>query len=162
MYKSKNRSTVKKGMKRFVAGTGWAKISWETKTEKTYSKQIDEDGMVKNPDKDIEDTREYGCNEFEPLNFFNVFVAPNSPSWAKSNYMIVRYFKPFEDLKKDGKYDLSKLFDKPNYTTFDNYNNSRNKVVNSQMTFQSDETVKTATIYELLIVTGKQIGRAHV
>lgn len=131
-----------------VAGTGWAKISWETKTEKTYSKQIDEDGMVKNPDKDVEDTREYGCNEFEPLNFFNVFVAPNSPSWAKSNYMIVRYFNPFEDLKKDGKYDLSKLFDKPNYTTFDNYNNSRNKVVNSQMTFQSDETVKTATIYE--------------
>jgi hypothetical protein len=131
-----------------VAGTGWAKQSWETKKEVVYNKQIDEDGMVKNPDKDEKTEYEKGYNCFEPLNFFNVFIAPNAPSWGKANYIIVRYFKPFEELKNNPNYDLKKLYDQPQTIGFSNQNNSRNRIVNEKTLFQEDKTVKTATIYE--------------
>lgn len=130
-----------------VAGTGWAKISWEVRDEKIYSKQIDEDGMVKNPDKDKADSFETGCNEFDPTNFFNVFVAPNSPSWAKAPYIIVRYFKPFYELENNPNYNLSELSETPKDITFGGQNNSRNRIVN-QMNVGGDDSVKTATIYE--------------
>lgn len=141
-----------------VAGTGWAKVSWELKTKEVYSKQIDEEnGMVVNPGQDFKDTKEYGCNEFEPTNFFNVFVSPNSPSWAKANYIIVRYFKPFHELKENGNYDLDKLYDKPVTTDFDVNNNARNRIVNEQTFIQEDETVPTATIYECYERRGNKI-----
>lgn len=131
-----------------VAGTGWAKISWETKKEKTYSKKTDEDGMVEDASKDVVEESEYGCNQFEPTNFFNVFVAPNSPSWAKANYIIVRYFKPFEELKNNKNYNLEELFDAPNTTMFETKNSSRNRIINERSFFAQDKTVKTATVYE--------------
>lgn len=129
-----------------VAGTGWAKVSWEVKSEKIYNKQTDDEGMIKNPDKDEVTDYEYGCNVFEPLNFFNVFVAPNSPSWAKAPYIIVRYFKTFEELKKKD-YDLSGLDDSPKYSDSESYNLSRDRLVNQKST-ANDDTVQTATVYE--------------
>lgn len=131
-----------------VAGTGWAKVSWETKKKRIYSKQYDDDGMVKNPDKDEYEEREVGYNNYEPLNFFNVFADLNAPSWAKQNYMIVRSFKPFHELEKNPNYNLNDIFDSPKTTDFSNQNQARNRVVNGQTIFTSDDTVQTATIYE--------------
>lgn len=132
-----------------VAGTGWAKNSWEVKKKVIFKKQIDDDGMVKNPDKDEKTEKTYGCNQFEPLNFFNVFVSPGAPSWAKSNYIIVRYFKPFHELKDNPNYDLSKINDTPNTElTLDTNNKARNRVVNDNSFFGADSTVQTATVYE--------------
>lgn len=131
-----------------VAGTGWAKVSWEVKEEVIFNKQTDNTGMVVNPDKDEKTSYEYGCNNFEPLNFFNVFVAPNSPSWAKAPYIIVRYFKPFEQLKENKNYDLSKLDSNGKDVTFEQYNKSRNRIINANTETGNDTTVKTATIYE--------------
>jgi hypothetical protein len=131
-----------------VAGTGWSKISWEVKKDKQYNKQIDDEGMVKNPDKDESTEYEYGCNNFEPLNFFNVFVAPNSPSWARAPYIIVRHYKPFTELENDPKYDVKKLDGSPAIGQFDIYNQARNRVVNNTNSQDRDSTVDTATIYE--------------
>lgn len=131
-----------------VAGTGWAKVSWEVKDEKVYSKEIDDEGMVKNPDKDKEDTFQKGCNQFDPTNFFNVFVAPNSPSWGKAPYIIVRYFKPFYELENNSNYNLDQLLDTPKDITFGGQNNARNRIINEKTMFGADSTVKTATIYE--------------
>lgn len=132
-----------------VAGTGWAKASWETQDEVSYSKEIDEDGMVEDPDKDTETTEKgRGYNCFEPLNFFNVFVSKNSPSWAKSNYIIIRYYKPFYELEKNSNYNLSDLDDSPAPLVFNNQNNARNRIVNEKEIAPADDTVKTATIYE--------------
>lgn len=130
-----------------VAGTGWGKASWEVKKEKIYEKEMDDDGLPKNVDKDKVTSYEYGCNVLEPLNFFNVFVSPNSPSWGKASYIIVRYFKDFEELKGNSNYDLNKLDDKPKYSDYETYNQSRNKVSNQQSQAH-DKTVKTATVYE--------------
>jgi hypothetical protein len=131
-----------------IAGTGWAKVSWEVKDEKVYSKQTDENGMVKNPDKDKEDSFQYGCNSFDPTNFFNVFVAPNSPSWAKAPYMIARYFKPFYELENNKNYNLDDLKDTAQTGNFDSQNSARNRIVNEKTFSSSDTTVKAATIYE--------------
>lgn len=131
-----------------AAGTGWGKISWEVKTEKVYKKQIDGEGMIKNPDKDEVDEFERGYNCFEPLNFFNVFVSPGSPSWGKASYIIVRYFKPFHELESDGKYNLKDLSDSPADAYFDGNNEARNRIVNDKLPLSQDETVPTATIYE--------------
>lgn len=131
-----------------VAGTGWAKVSWETKTKKTYSKSIDEQGMIKNPGKDNVEEADKGYNCFEPINFFNVFISPNAPSWSKANYIIVRYFKPFYELENNKNYNLTELFDKPKTISFDNQNNARNRIINEKQMFHNDDTVQTATIYE--------------
>lgn len=132
-----------------VAGTGWAKASWETKDDVIYSKEIDDEGMVKNPDKDKETTeKDKGCNQFEPLNFFNVFPAKNAPSWGKLPYLIVRYYKPFFELEKNSNYNLSDLNDEPSPLNFNSQNNARNRIVNDRQITPGDASVKTATIYE--------------
>lgn len=140
-----------------IAGTGWAKVSWEYKDKQTYSKMTDDDGMVINPDKDSKETKEYGCNSFDPQNFFNVFVSPNVPSWAKANYIIVRSYKPFDDLRNDPKYELNKLHSKPDTTEFSTDNNARNRIVNAQTLLMNDDTVETATIYECYERRGNKI-----
>jgi hypothetical protein len=131
-----------------VAGTGWGKASWEVKKDTQFNKQIDDEGMVENPEKDEKTETDYGCNNFEPLNFFNVFVAPNSPSWAKAPYIIVRHYKPFTELENDPKYDTSKHDGKPEIGQFDINNQARNRVVNNTNTQDRDTSVDTATIYE--------------
>lgn len=131
-----------------VAGTGWAKVSWEVKEEKVYTKKTDDDGSVVEPDKDKVDSFEYGCNQFDPTNFFNVFVAPNSPSWSKAPWIIVRYFKPFYELENNKNYKLDDLSDTPKDITFGGQNNARNRVVNEKSLFGGDSSVKIATIYE--------------
>lgn len=60
----------------------------------------------------------------------------------------MRYFKPFSELEKNPNYNLKDLFDAPKTITFDNQNNARNRVINEKTLFQTDSTVKTATIYE--------------
>lgn len=131
-----------------VAGTGWGKVSWEVKKKVNYSKKTDDEGMVVEADKDVKEETEVGYNCFEPTNFFNVFVAPNSPSWSKANYIIVRYFKPFYELEDNKNYNLDELFDQPKTITFNNQNNARNRIINEKQMIAADPTVKTATIYE--------------
>lgn len=139
-----------------VAGTGWAKVSWELKKERQYNKKTDDDGMVVDPGKDEYEDTEYGCNVYEPLNFFNVFVAPNSPSWAKAPYIIVRYYKTFEELKGNTNYSLDGVENKPKFRDNETYNLSRNRLANQQ-TLAQDKTVDTATVYECYEMTEKGI-----
>lgn len=140
-----------------IAGTGWAKVSWETKKEEIYNKQTDDEGMIINPDKDEKTEYDDGCNQFEPLNFFNVFVAPNSPSWAKAPYMIVRSFKPFEQLKDNPNYNLELLDGNGKDVNFEQFNIARNRVVNTNSNVATDQTVKTATIYECFERKGSRV-----
>ena len=133
-----------------VAGTGWAKAGWSYKKEEIYSREYDEKGMIDDMSK--EKVKEYprGCNTFEPVNFFNVFLSDNSTSFGKTKYQIVRYFKSIDDLKADPSLDQSKvdlLNTSEDRGDFDLYNQARNRLVN-QHKVDSDETVPTATIFE--------------
>lgn len=133
-----------------VAGTGFAKASWLFKEEKKYNRLYGEDGFVKDMSKEKVRTEKGGCNDFEPVNFFNVFIGDNATSYNKAKYVIVRYFKSIDDLKADPNLsNVDKLAKQADRGTFDQYNQARNRVVNENRTDENDETVPTATVFEV-------------
>lgn len=132
-----------------VAGTGFGKASWEYGAKKKYSREYDENGFPKDMGKEKVKTIKKGHNTFEPINFFNVFVANQSVSFAKSKYVIVRYFKSIDELKANDAYsNVDKLSTTTERGNFDIHNQSRNRLVNENKTDNNDETVPTATIFE--------------
>lgn len=133
-----------------VAGTGFAKASWCFHEKKRYNRMYTSDGYVKDMGKEKVTTQKKGYNDFEPVNFFNVFVGNNATSYAKSKYVIARYFKSIDDLKADPNLsNIDKLEKQADRTQFDVYNQSRNRVVNENRADSHDETVPTATIFEV-------------
>lgn len=133
-----------------VGGTGFAKSYWYYGDKKKYSREYDMNGMVKDMGKEKVKTYKHGMNVFEPLNFFNVFIGENSTSYAKAKYVIVRHFKPLDELKANLTYtNVELLADTQEKGNFDTYNQARNRVVNANKAEEDDETVPTATIYEV-------------
>lgn len=133
-----------------VAGTGFAKAYWQYGDKKVYSRQYDSNGLVADMGKENVKTYKEGKNTFEPINFFNVFIGDNSTSFAKAKYVIVRHFKPIEDIKANSNYkNVELLSDSQVKGNFDTYNQARNRVVNANKAEVNDETVPTATIYEV-------------
>lgn len=132
-----------------VAGTGFAKSYWQYKEKKDYSRIYSSDGLVSDMSKEKVTTKKYGKNVFEPINFFNVFIGDNASSYAKAKYVIVRHFKPLDEIKGNPAYkNVDLLADSQVKGNFDTYNQARNRVVNQNKT-DIDDTVPTATIYEV-------------
>lgn len=132
-----------------VAGTGFAKSYWQYKEKKEYNRLYSEDGLVSDMSKEKVTSKKYGKNVFEPINFFNVFIGDNASSYAKAKYVIVRHFKPLDEIKGNPAYrNVDLLSDTQVKGNFDIYNQARNRVVN-QNKVESDDTVPTATIYEV-------------
>jgi len=133
-----------------VAGTGFAKSYWKFEEDVKYSREYTNDGMVKDMGKEKVTKTKSGYNCFEPINFFNVFIGDNSSSYAKAKYVIVRHFKPLEDVKSNPAYKNTNLIANSQVKgNFDTYNEARNRVVNQNRVDDSDSTVPTATIYEV-------------
>ena len=133
-----------------AAGTGFAKASWDFSTKKTYNRIYDSNGMVADMSKEKVKTEKVGKNTFEPVNFFNVFIGDNSTSYHKAKYVIARYFKAIDELKADSNLsNVDKLDNSADRGTFDQYNQARNRVVNQSTKPEADETVPTATIFEV-------------
>lgn len=129
-----------------VAGTGFAQVPWTVTKEKKRARPVDEFGMV-DLEKEIVKKSERGRNNFEPLNFFNVFISPNAPSFYKANYWIVREFTTKEAAKATGLYtkidDLTES--NQNSSQFSIYNQARNRVMNTRD--QNDQTVDNIVLY---------------
>lgn len=141
-----------------VAGTGFAKSYWYYGDKKAYSRDYDESGMVSDMGKEKIKSYKHGKNVFEPLNFFNVFIGDNSTSFAKAKYVIVRHFKPIDELKNNPAYkNVDKLSNTQEKGNFDTYNQARNRIVNTNKADADDETVPTATIYEVYEKTAEGI-----
>lgn len=139
-----------------VAGTGFAKLCWDYGEKKSYNRIYDESGFVSDMSKEKVKTQKVGKNSFEAVNFFNVFIGDNSTSYHKAKYVIVRYFKSIDDLKADPNLtNVDKLASTADRGTFDQYNQARNRVVNENRTDEQDETVPTATIFEVYENTPK-------
>ena len=132
-----------------VAGTGFAKAGWEHGEETYFSREYTDDGMVKDMGTEKVKKIKKGHNTFEPVNFFNVFIGDNASNYGKAKYVIVRYFKPLDELKANDMYkNVDKLIDTPSKGNFDVHNQARNRLVNETRNDQNDDTVPTATIYE--------------
>jgi hypothetical protein len=133
-----------------VAGTGFAYTPWVYEEKKTYARPFDEDGMITDNTQTIEKTERGGHNDFIPINFFNMFIAPNSVSFFKAPYWIVREYSTIQEARDTGLYDdkalelLRKNVQPDN--SFQSYNNSRNRLVN-QKQVSEDDTVDNIVLY---------------
>jgi hypothetical protein len=109
-----------------VAGTGFAKSYWQYKEKKEYNRLYSEDGLVSDMSKEKVTSKKYGKNVFEPINFFNVFIGDNASSYAKAKYVIVRHFKPLDEIKGNPAYrNVDLLADTQVKGNFDTYNQSK-------------------------------------
>jgi hypothetical protein len=134
-----------------VAGTGYAYAPWLLEEKNSKARGFDENGQMDNSQTVIKKTQT-GRNEFEGVNFYNVFVA-DAPSFFKAPYLIVRGYKPKVDMEIAGLYD-QKALDKCDTDAremtddYQLFNQSRNRVVNSLDTTNIDESVDMITYYE--------------
>lgn len=131
-----------------AAGTGYAMAPWIANSKKSYARAYDEEGIMDNENTIVKKSEE-GRNDFEGINYFNVFPA-DGPSFFKIPYLIVRGFKPLVDMKTSGLYvNLDKV--NTNVTEdaeFQLYNQSRNRIVNELDSTYADDSVKMVTYYE--------------
>lgn len=131
-----------------VAGTGYAIAPWCFNEKKAYARQSDSYGNMDNQNTVVKKLQD-GYNDFEGLNFFNVFPA-DAASFYKAPYLIVRGYKAKVDMEVSGLYkNLERCATAPNKSDFfDTYNVSRNRVVNEQELINQDDSVDTITYYE--------------
>lgn len=80
-----------------VSGTGLAKVPWVTKQKKVYSHPV-KDGVV-DYEKDQVTSFPMGYNDLEPVNIFNVFVAPSASGLYTSPWVIIAERKTLSQLK---------------------------------------------------------------
>lgn len=134
-----------------VPGTGFAKTPWVYEEKKTYARPFDEDGMITDSTQKITKTVKGGHNDFIPINFFNMFIAPNAQSFFSAPYWIVREYTTIPDAEATGLYDkkaLNKLRTNVSQdNTFTEYNRSRNRLVNGKQ-ISEDGTVENIVLYE--------------
>lgn len=139
-----------------VAGTGFAKAGWHYGEHKSYSRIYNDEGQVEDMSKEKVKTTKKGNNTFEPINFFNVFIGDNASNYGKAKYVIVRSFKPIDELKADPRLsNVDRLNNEQIKGNFDTHNQSRNRLVNESKAEQTDDTVPTATVYEVFERTPK-------
>lgn len=132
-----------------VAGTGYAYVPWALEEKVSRARMFDEDtGTMDGENVVVKKTQE-GHNGFEGINFYDVFPA-DAPSWSKMPYLIVRGYKPKVELEATGRYSNLDKCDTGvrDEVERDEYNQSRNRVVNENHAIDKDSTVEMITYYE--------------
>lgn len=141
-----------------VAGTGYAYAPWKFEKKRSYARKFDEDGNMDN-EHVVTKEQATGRNDFQGINFFNVFPA-DGDSFYSVPYLIVRGHKPMVDMKRAGVYQNLDKVDTSGKTDveFEQYNVSRNRVVNEDERTHSDDSVDMVTYYECYERTEKGIA----
>lgn len=130
-----------------VAGTGYAYAPWCFEEKKSYARPFDENGTMDNSKLAVK-KKNTGYNDFEGINFFDVFPADGT-NFFKIPYLIVRGRKPLLDLKMKNLYEnLDKVNTDFKDQEYQSFNEARNRVVNEQDSIYIDDSVKTVTYYE--------------
>ena len=132
-----------------VTGQGVGRVPWCNKTTeyKSYYAETDQPDFSKVVNKKATE----GYNAFSAINIFNVFLMPGAEGLQKSPWVIIHDFVPVYKLKRDPKYDQSKIaLLKTNgvVNEFAQYQASRNRFVQAQDPLALDDTTATAEIFE--------------
>lgn len=140
-----------------VAGTGYAYAPWCFEEKKSYGRQFDAMGNMDNENTVTKKLKD-GYNEFEGLNFFNVFPG-DAASFYKAPYLIVRGYKAKVDMESSGLYkNLDQCNTEPQKGDyFYQFNVSRNRIVNETDIVWDDESTETITYYECYERTSKGV-----
>lgn len=137
-----------------VTGTGLAKIPWVTKQKKLYAHPV-QDGEV-DYTKDKVDEFPMGYNDIEPVNIFNVFIAPSATSLQQAPWIIIAERKTLAQLKAVNKnygVDLYKNLDalknvKSNVDRFAEQKKARQSLTTEIDPYVADDTVSEIEIFE--------------
>jgi len=81
-----------------VTGTGLAKVPWVTKQKDVFKHPTNEIGEV-DFEMDEKTTYTMGYNDIEPVNIFNVFIAPSATSLQQAPWVIIKEYKTLAQLK---------------------------------------------------------------
>lgn len=138
-----------------VTGTGMAKVVWRTKKHVSKSHPLDEYDEV-DYENDVVTTESVSYNDLEPVNIFNVFIAPAATSLQSAPWVIIREFKSWADLKA-----VNDASDTQIYKNLDSikgtgaksdkdarYNRSRNRLTNEEDPISADQTVDLIELFE--------------
>lgn len=142
-----------------VAGTGYAYAPWVFESKVQRARPFGEDGTMDN-EKVVKKTVQTGHNGFEGVNFYNVFVA-DAPSFFKAPYMLIKGQKPLVDMQASGLYKGLENVDTDVKADVDlqQFNESRNRVVNEMDLTEVDDSVEMVTYYECYERTAKGIEK---
>lgn len=88
-----------------AVGTGFGLADWCTEDRKIYNDWVKkEDGTI-DYSKAEATTSNYGYNDLDPINPFDVFVAPGRRSFEKKPWLIVKSRETRSEMKQDSNYD---------------------------------------------------------
>lgn len=136
-----------------VCGTGYGKAEWVAGTRTFYNHFKKKDGTI-DYSKAEKIEADFGYNDIEPLDAFDVFSAPGKRSFEAKPWHIVRYRKTKYDLLDSDLYDtavVSKLKSVGKQRdVITKYKQAKNQFLGETNDDQDsiDETIDSFTIYE--------------
>lgn len=138
-----------------ICGTGHGLAPWTSGTKKIYNHVKKDDGTIDYSKNDVTEV-DYGYNDFQPLNVFDVFGAPGKRSWQKKPWIIIKHpGKTRTELLTSDLYDEAKIEALvPVGKTRDEvtkYKQSRNQLIGESKGDDQDsldETTDSFDIYE--------------
>lgn len=136
-----------------VCGTGFGKAEWVSGTRCYYNHFKRDDGEIDYSKADKTEI-DFGYNDLEPLNAFDVFGAPGKRNWEQKPWIIVKYRKTRSELLEDDMYDeaiVNKV--KPTGKSRDQitkYKQSRDQFIGENNDDQDsiDDTVDSFDVFE--------------
>lgn len=141
-----------------VTGTGLAKVPWVTKKKKSYRHATKKSGgeEVLDYDQDAVTSFAIGYNDLEPVNIFNVFIAPSATSLQTAPWVIISERKTLAQLKEvNDSYgvDVYKNLDKlrgvkSTADRFAEQKKARQNLTSEQDPYIADQTVDEIEIFE--------------
>src|SRR3990167_8137995 len=147
-----------------VVGTGFGKADWCTETRENFSHYNKKDGTIDHTKANIEEY-EYGYNDLEPINPFDVFAQPGGRSFEKKEWIIIKFHKSRAKLLTTGVYDEGAVKDLrvigKNRDEVTRLKESRNKLIGdttgtgNQDTL--DDTIDGFDIYECYEKKGQRV-----
>lgn len=136
-----------------VCGTGFGKAEWVSGTKCYYNHFQKDDGTIDYSKAEKVET-DYGFNDLEPLNAFDVFGSPGKRIWEQKPWIIVKYRKTLSDLLTSDMYDETVVNTlKPIGKSRDQitkYKQSRDQFIGDTNDDQEslDDTVDSFDVYE--------------
>lgn len=138
-----------------VTGTGFAKVPWVTKEKKLYRHATKKNGQLDYENDEVVSML-IGHNDLEPVNIFNVFIAPSATSLQTSPWVIIKEFKTLAQLRAVNKglgIDVYKNLDalknvRASSDRFAEHKKVRQNLTTEQDVISADETVDLIEIFE--------------
>lgn len=138
-----------------VTGTGLAKVPWVTKRKKLFKHASSRSGEI-DYERDEVTTYPIGYNDLEPVNIFNVFIAPSATSLQEAPWVIISERKTLAQLRAvNASYgvevykNLDSLKDvKSTPDRFAEQKKARQNLTTEIDPYVADETVQEIEIFE--------------